>query len=164
MALFSVAVTIAAGLLAGLGPAWRSAHADLHGLLKEGGRTGNGGGRNRGRNVLVVAQVAVSLVLLVCAGLFVRSVNAASHLDLGFKNRNVLMLQTDVSMVRYTESQGRAFYRDLMARVAALSGVHAVALNRDVPLGYDNRMADVYFDHDIGLPDNHTGTLYNTVS
>jgi predicted permease len=164
MVMFSVFVTVVAGLVAGLGPAWRSAHEDLHGVLKEGGRTGNGGGRIRGRNALVVGQVAVSLVLLVCAGLFVRSVGAASHLDLGFRNSNILMLQTDLTMVRYTDARGRAFYRDLVERARALPGVHAVALNRDVPLGYDNRTADVFFDRDIGVPDNHIDVLYNVVT
>lgn len=164
MVMFSVLVTVLAGLLAGLGPAWRNAHEDLHDVLKEGGRTGNGGRRTHGRNALVVGQVAVSLVLLVCAGLFVRSVGAASHLDLGFRNSNILMLQTDVSMVRYAEAQGQAFYRDLVERARALPGVRAAALNRDVPLGYDNRTADVFFDRDIGVPDNHIDVLYNVVT
>lgn len=164
MVAFSVAVTIAAGLLAGLGPAWRGARGNLQGMLQAGGRSGTAGGRHRGRNALVVAQVAVSLVLLVCAGLFVRSISAASRLDLGFRNSNILMLQTDLTMARYDEARGRTFYQNLVDRAAALPGVRAIALNRDVPLGYNNRTVDVYFDHDVGVEDNHIDVLHNVVT
>ena len=76
-----------------------------------------GGGRQRMRSVLVIAQVAVSLVLLVAAGLFVRSVQRAQSIDLGFDPRHVLNLSMDVSQQAFDEARGRAFYRDVEARV-----------------------------------------------
>ena len=88
---YIAAVALASGIGVGLLPALRASRADLNSVLREGGRgTADGGGRQRARSVLVVAQVAVSLVLLVAAALFVRSVQSAESIDLGFDPSHVL--------------------------------------------------------------------------
>ncbi len=90
------------------------------------------------RSALVIAQVAVSLVLLVAAGLFVRSVQRAQSIDLGFDPRHVLNLSMDVSQQAFDEARGRAFYREVEARVRALPGVESASYAYSIPFGYYN--------------------------
>jgi hypothetical protein len=97
-----------------------------------------GGRRQRVRSALVIAQVAVSLVLLVAAGLFVRSVQRAQSVDFGFDPRHVLNLSIDVSQQGLDETQGRSFYREVESRVQALPGVESVSYAFAVPFGYYN--------------------------
>jgi putative ABC transport system permease protein len=132
-------VGLGTGLIVGLIPALRASRADLNEVLREGGRSmAEGGRRQRIRSVLVVAQVAVSLVLLVAAGLFVRSVQRAQSVDLGFDPRHVLNLSMDVSQQGLDEVRGNAFYRELESRVRALPGVESVSYAYSVPFGYYN--------------------------
>jgi predicted permease len=139
---YIAAVALASGLGVGLLPALRASRADLNAVLREGGRgTADGGGRQRARSVLVVAQVAVSLVLLIAAGLFVRSVRSAESIDLGFDPSHVLNATTDVAQQGYDEARGRAFYDELLRRAKQIPGVEAASLAYSVPLGYYNTAA-----------------------
>jgi predicted permease len=133
---YIAAIALVMGVAVGLIPALRASRADLNDVLREGGRGSAGGARQRLRSVLVVGQVAVSLVLLVAAALFVRSVQQAQSVDLGFRHDHVLNLSMDVSQLGYDEARGRAFYRDLEARVSALPGVETASYAYSVPLGY----------------------------
>ena len=87
----------------------------------------DGSTRHRVRSSLVVVQVAVSLVLLVAAGLFVRSVQNAQSVDLGFDYSRVLNLAMDVSQQGIDEPRGRAFYQQVEERVRTLAGVESVS-------------------------------------
>ncbi len=137
-------VALGAGLAVGLLPALRASRIDLNEVLREGGRsTAEGSGRHRMRSVLVIAQVAVSLVLLVAAGLFVRSVKRAHSVDLGFDPRHVMNLSMDVSQQGFDEARGRAFYREVEARVRRLPGVESVSYAYSVPFGYYNSSENV---------------------
>jgi macrolide transport system ATP-binding/permease protein len=133
---FTLAVTALAGLLCGLFPAWRASRADLINALKEGGLA-TAGGRNRSRlqQSFVVLQVAVSLVLLVVAGLLLRSLQNSTAFDPGFKTDNLLLAQVDLRRHGYSQEQGQAFYRQLHERLKALPGVRAVTSALVVPLG-----------------------------
>jgi putative ABC transport system permease protein len=132
-------IALGTGIAVGLVPALRASRTDLNEVLHEGGRSmAEGGKRQRIRSVLVVAQVAVSLVLLIAAGLFVRSVQRAQSVDLGFDPRHVLNLSMDVTQQGFDEAKGRGFYRDVEARVRALPGVESVSYAYSVPLGYYN--------------------------
>jgi predicted permease len=93
------------------------------------------------RSVLVVAQVAVSLVLLIAAGLFVRSVQSAESIDLGFDPTNVLNATMDVAQQGYDETRGRVFYEELLRRAQRIPGVESASLAYSVPLGYYNTAA-----------------------
>jgi predicted permease len=93
------------------------------------------------RSVLIVAQVAVSLVLLVAAGLFVRSVMRAKSVDLGFDPSRVLNASVDVAQKGYDEARGRAFFDELLRRGKRLPGVQSASLAYSVPLGYYNQSA-----------------------
>ena len=130
-------VALGTGLVVGLLPALRASRADLNDALREGGRSmADGGTRQLLRSALVIGQVAVSLVLLVAAGLFVRSVQRAQSVDLGFDHRRVLNLSMDVSQLAVGEADGKTFYDALEDRVRALPGVESVSYAYSVPFGY----------------------------
>jgi predicted permease len=139
---YIASVALASGIGVGLLPALRASRADLNSVLREGGRgTADGGGRQRARSALVVAQVAVSLVLLIAAGLFVRSVQSAESIDLGFDPSHLLNATTDVEQQGYDEARGRAFYDELLRRAKQIPGVESASLAFSVPLGYYNSTA-----------------------
>ncbi|HEX7090945.1 MAG TPA: ABC transporter permease [Longimicrobiales bacterium] len=131
---FALALALGAAVVFGLAPALQATRLDTVSALKEGALTLAGGRRFGLRNVLVTAQVAISLVLLVGAGLFLRSLQHAATVDPGFDPSNVVVASFDLQTQGYTEAQGRAFYEQLSERVAALPGVVGVTLARNVPL------------------------------
>ncbi len=138
--LFAIVVTGVAGMLFGVLPALRVARADLHDSLKEGGRSGGFGLRSaRLRNALVVGQVALALLLIVGAGLFVRTLAELNRLDPGFDAPNKLTLQLGLPAARYPDrAASRAFYADLENRLRAVPGVTSVASINSLPLsGFD---------------------------
>jgi predicted permease len=128
-------VAVLAGMIAGLAPALYTRRADVNTLLKTGGR--REGDRGRLRGLLVVGQIAVSLVLLIVGGLFVRTLDRARHSDVGFRSDHVLMARVDLSRETFTTARRRAYYRDARERVAALPGVQAVAWISGVPFGFE---------------------------
>ena len=136
---YVAAIALGTGVFVGLIPALRASRTDLNEVLREGGRSmADGGGRQWVRSVLVVGQVAVSLVLLVAAALFVRSVQRAQSVDLGFDPAHVINVSMDVSQQGYNEARGRAFYREVEARVRALPGIESMSYAYSIPFGYYN--------------------------
>ena len=133
---FAFAAALITGVIVGVFPALRVARRDVSSVLHEGGR-GSSDGRRRQfvRGTLVVAQVAGSLVLLIVAGLFIRSLGKAQAIYLGFNPGQVLNFSLDVQQIGYQEVQGRAFYRELESRLRALPGVVSVAQAFSVPMG-----------------------------
>ncbi|PYX50760.1 MAG: hypothetical protein DMG76_33870 [Acidobacteria bacterium] len=133
---FALGAALVAGVIVGVFPALRVARHDVSSVLHDAGR-GSSGGRRRQflRGSLVVAQVAGSLVLLIVAGLFIRSLGKAQSIYLGFESSHVLDFSLDVQQIGYQESQGRAFYRELESRLRALPGVVSVAQAFSVPMG-----------------------------
>jgi putative ABC transport system permease protein len=133
---FVTLVAVVAGLLAGLAPALRAARSNLAEALKEGGRAvASGGRRFQLRDLLVIGQVAVSLVLLVGTVLLVRSMINLSRFDFGFETRDRLVLTVDTIMLDYDFDRGREFFRELLERVRSLPGVLSVATSRTEPMG-----------------------------
>jgi len=130
---FTATLSLLTGLLFGLVPAWRSSKPNLTVGLKEES-VAAGSGRISGRGALVSAQIALSLVVLVCAGLCVRSLLALQRIDAGFETAKVLVMGLDLSLNGYKEEQGRRFYANLLERISALPGVEAASLARRVPL------------------------------
>jgi predicted permease len=124
--------------LAGIAPAWQSARARVSGVLRE--EAGSLAGVRQGqrlRSGLVVAQVALSLVLLVVALQFVESVRRGRHLDVGFDTDRTLLAWFDLFPVGYTPETGQAFFRALLDRVEQLPGVARASLARNVPLSVE---------------------------
>ena len=133
--LFALAAALLTGLIVGIMPALRAARTNVITVLHEGGRGSSSGPRRQlARNTLVVAQVAGSLVLLIVAGLFVRSLVKAQKINLGFNPDHVLDLSVDVAQIGYKEPQGRVVYRDMESRIRALPGVESVAQGFTTPM------------------------------
>jgi len=135
---FTLLVSLVTGTLFGLTPALRASKPDLITTLKEGGRaSGAAGVHHRLRNLLVVTEIALTLVLLVGAGLCIKSAQRAYHADLGFDPNHVLLAGLRIGMNGYTEETGKQFYRRLEEHMAALPGVEAAALSSWFPLGFE---------------------------
>lgn len=134
--IFCTAVSIVSGLIFGLAPAWHALKADLSGTLKAGDSAPSGKSRRfQIRNVLVVGQVAVSMLLLLTAGLLVKDFASLATARAGFRTDHVLLLTLDPALARYQDAQGQAFYRQLTERTQEIPGVRSVALGQHVPLG-----------------------------
>jgi putative ABC transport system permease protein len=153
-------MAIAAGLVSGLAPALSACRADLGSSLKSGGRGAPGGSGSRFRNALVVAQVALSLALLVSGGLFVRSLDRARDVDLGFDPNGLLLASTAPGMQGYDSARCLAFYRTVRDRIAALPGVDQVAWISMPPLGIIFEGAEVAPDDRPPDPDRRPPTVY----
>lgn len=137
---FSLLVSLGAGVLFGLIPALRATKIDVAAELKEGSTSGTRPGRVTLRNSLVVAQVALSLVLLVAAGLFLRSLQATQAVDPGFGRDPAGLLSVVVPSNRYGEEEGRLFVQRLVERTRQLPGVDAVGLVDNLHLTSLNTM------------------------
>ncbi len=102
--------------------------------------------RSRLRNALVIAQVALSLVLLVSAGLIVRSLQAAQRMRPGFNPENAVALSFDVGLQGYDEGKGRAFQKQVLERTRALAGVESAALTENIPLSLNYNSTTIYLE------------------
>jgi predicted permease len=131
--LFSVAAAVLSSVVFGLVPALRSVKTDLVPALKANSAGSTIQGRAIGRNVLVVGQIALSMVLLVAAGMLLDGFHKMLAADPGFAIDRRLMLELDTSLVRYTPQQTRDFYRKLIDQTRGLSGVHSASLARSIP-------------------------------
>lgn len=139
---FTIAISIASGLLFGIVPAIQATRLDLVNALKdENSMVGIRTGRFALRNILVAAQVTVSLLLLVCAGLLVRTLLNLRAIDPGFNTDNVLIMNLDLDLNGYPAPAGRAFYEEVAERLQAVEGVQSVSYTQTVPLSpYGMRM------------------------
>jgi len=130
-------ISILTALIFGILPALRSSHlAPIAVLKEEAGSMSGGIHKSRLSRALVVTQVSLSLLLLVCAGLFTRSLQNARRLNPGFDPNHVLVASYDLSSLGYSGDQGLAFHRQLVARLSALPGMESVALADFSPLSF----------------------------
>jgi len=133
---FTLAVSLLTGILFGLAPAMKASRPDLVSALKdETTLLGNQERRLSLRNLLVVGQVALSVIVLVGAGLCVRSLQNLQAIDAGFDAAKVLVMSTDVTLSGYEKERGLRFYSELLERMKLLRGVEAVSLGFLIPLG-----------------------------
>jgi predicted permease len=135
---YVAAVASLSGILAGIAPALRTTRTNLNETLRESGRglIGDGGHRHILRNTLVVAQVAGSIIVLVAAGLFTRSLQKAQAMDLGYDPHNVLNVGINPDLLNYDRPRAESFYRELLRRAKLLPGVQSASLAYSVPLSY----------------------------
>ena len=152
--LFTIGVSVLSGLLFGLAPALQVSRPNLNNALKEGGRQG-AGSSNRLRSSFVVAEIALSLILLVGAGLLVRSFLALMKTNPGFNPENVMTMQLVLPVAKYKEeSQRAAFFTDLVQRTQSVPGVESAAVVNFVPLGGANASDDFLVE---GVPEPPAG-------
>jgi predicted permease len=133
--LFTVGVALLTGILAGLAPAYRLSKTDAHDSLKEGARTGGNVVGRRLRGLLVVSEVALSLTLLIGAGLLLRSLGHLLVVSPGFDPSNVLSMQTSVLGQRFSNNEVvRQYFAQAVERLRALPGVQSAAAASQLPL------------------------------
>ena len=132
---FTFVVSVLAGSVAGLAPVWHSTRTNLNEALKAGGRSDSArSGNDRLRSVLVVSEVALSLVLLIGAGLMVRSFVEMLRADLGIKPENVLAMEVSLPLESYEDKSKRLdFYQQLLGRIESLPGVMKTGAVNIVP-------------------------------
>ncbi len=139
---FTLVASVVTGLFFGLAPALHTSKLDLVSRLKDG-TPGSGRVKSRLRSVLVTAQVAVCMVLLVGAGLCLRSLLNAQSIDPGFDTNRALVVSLNAETFGYDEARGRVLYKSLLDRVGALPGVRSVSLVDMMPLGTQSRMEGI---------------------
>jgi putative ABC transport system permease protein len=132
---FTLAVSVLTGVVFGLAPAIQASKPDLNEALKEGGRTGGGSARQSLRSLLVISEIALALVLLIGAGLMMRSVLGLLRADPGFNLDNLLTMQLSLPSSKYSEPEQRiAFHEQLYESIKTLPGVEGVAATSLLPL------------------------------
>lgn len=134
--LFTLGISVLTGLLFGMAPAIKASRTDLVETLKVGGRGNTVGWRsNPLRSVLVVSEIALAMVALIGAGLFVRSMQNAQQTNLGFESQKLFAMAFDLGALHYDEGRGQQFFREAIARANTLPGVAAVTVASNPPLG-----------------------------
>jgi len=159
-------IVLAAGILAGLAPALRMPRTNLIERLREGGRTLIGdSGRHWLRNSLVIGQLAGSLIVLLAAGLFARSLARAESVDLGFDRHNLLNVGINPGLQGYDQPRAEAFFRELLRRAKALPGAESASLAYSVPMSYYNDGGVVYAEGQASATKGRApGAGFNSVS
>jgi predicted permease len=166
---FALIVAVATGIGIGIWPAWRASRADARAALHDGGRAqSDSKDRQRLRRLFVVGQIAGSLVLLVVASLFVRSLWSAERIDLGFDVDKLITVRLDPKQIGYDETRTITFFDELQRRVAELPGVESAAVAFSTPMSYLIGGGSIYIEGqqvpDTGQPPalfmNRTGRNY----
>ena len=163
---FTLLISILTGVLFGLAPALRTVKVDLIDSLKDGARGAEGTLRNRTRSLLVVFESAVAVILLIAAGLLVRSLIELQKVDPGFDSNNVLTLSIALPQEKY-DGEGKAanFFQQLETRVASLPGVESVGLITELPLtGQLNDISYTVEGRPPVSPDQALGTDWRRVN
>jgi putative ABC transport system permease protein len=151
---FAVALVLATGAVFGLAPALQATSPDLVASLKNDVAPGFRARRFGLRNLLVVAQVAVCFVLLVGAGLLLRSLSASRNANVGFEPAGLVVATVDMGMHRYSPERGQAFYESALQRIQGLPGVRAAALAERLPFSPNIHAQNVFIDGRQYAPDD----------
>jgi putative ABC transport system permease protein len=162
---YALAAVVFTAISAGLSPALRATRADVNTVLHQGGRADAAGkARHKVRGDLMGAQVAGSLMLLIVAGLFVRSLRAVEHMDIGFDPNQLVNVTLDPSLNNYSELQTNDFYRSLETKVRALPGIQSVSLAASVPMGSTLGNRSVYIEgRPVPSGQRAPGAFFNSV-
>ncbi len=157
--IFALVISLITGVLFSLLPALQSSKPALVPALKDESSIA-GFRRSRLRNSLVIAQIAISLVLLVSSGLIVRSLQAAQRMRPGFNPQNAVAISFDLGLQGYDDAKGRAFHQRALERVRALPGVRSVAFIDVLPLSLDYSSTSVYIE---GQPATNRSNLRSAI-
>jgi putative ABC transport system permease protein len=160
---FTLVMSLMAGVVTGLAPALRATRFDLQSVLKEGGGA-LASGRHFFRSALVISQVAISVVVLVAGGLFVRSLQQVADAQLGFRSDHLLLASLDLGLQSYDDARQKQFHRQLLDRMKALPGVRSASLASYVPFSYFFDIALVASEEKAGDKDSFTTVHANYVT
>jgi predicted permease len=165
--LFTLGVSLLTGLLFGLAPALVAARTEAAGTLNAGTRTSESGGGRSARfwpKTLVTAQVMLSLLLLVGAGLFLRTLRNLQNQDYGFERSHMLLAQIDERLAGYKPSTVLPIHQQLLDRLAAIPGVQSAALSLTPPIGEGGWSSSIRFSGYTAAPKENMGSMLNRVS
>ena len=160
---FAAGVTLLTGVLFGLAPALRASAPDIGEVLKTRGVT-EAWSRTPLRGILVVSEVALALVALISAGLFVRSMQNVQHTDLGFESHNLFSFNFDLAARHYTPERARQFFRSVIEQVQSTPGVESASLSANAPLNGGVLLTVVPEGQDVSPDQRGTLTLVNVVT
>jgi putative ABC transport system permease protein len=164
---FALVLTVVTGLLFGIVPAWRTAKVDLHGVLKQGGRGSTGRMSARLRNGLAAVEIALATVLLIGAGLFIRSLANLERVRLGFDPQGLMTFQLAPPTTKYPlNSKAPQFYRALLDALQSIPGARGAAVSSGIPFGAGayNTHPMITTDRSILPPDAAVPIDWRTVS
>ncbi len=161
---FAMGLSILAGFLFGLFPAIHSAKQDLSGAMKDqAGNVSGTSGAARFRRVLVTAQIALSLLLLISAGLFLQSLIKVMKVELGIRTQNVIVFGLSPDLNKYSPARAKAFYESLEKKVGAIPGVEGVSVSMVQLMAGNNYGSNVSVDGFQAGPDTDTHSMFNEV-
>lgn len=162
---FAFGISLLTGILFGLAPALQSSKFDLHETLKEGGRTASGGSRQRLRSALVVTEIALAVVLLVGAGLMMKSLLRLLQVNVGFDPQNVLTMSVSLPASKYEDANRViSFHEQMRERVGVLPGVKSVGAIDRLPLQNGNTTRFIIEGESVPPPGQETEANYRVVN
>ena len=156
---FTFALSLLTGIVFGLAPAWRTTRVDLTPSLKDTGRSSSAVHRSWLSRGLVVFQVALSLLLLVGAGLFVRTLLNLQRVDPGFNTHNLLLFEVEPSLIGYKDENLRQIYQRISERVEAVPGVEAVTFSRMALLSFGSSSSSVFLKEALAATPDSEGRI-----
>jgi predicted permease len=156
---FTLALSLLTGIVFGLAPAWRATKLDLTPALKESGRASRGVHRSFLSRGLVVVQVALSLLLLVGAGLFVRTLLNLQRVDPGFNTQNLLLFEISPGLIGYKDDKLKNLYQQISERVEAVPGVQAVTFSRMALLAQGASSSSVFLRDALNATPDSEGRI-----
>jgi len=155
---FTASISLFTAVIIALAPAVKSATPNLAETLNQGGRSGSvGWKRSPLRSVLVMSEIALALVALIGAGLFIRSMQYAQRIELGFESEKLFMMAFDLGGTGYTEGQGQQFFRSAVERAKSTPGVESATIASNFPLG--GGLARTVFPEGQDEASGYRGTL-----
>ena len=159
---FAMGASLATAIVFGLTPALRAARVDLVPELKNELSTASIAGRRFDlRSFVVMAQITLAAGLLICGGLFARSLSRARHLDVGFQRNHRLIMSFDLSVSGYDRQRGDRFQREVLRRVRELPGVRSASMAFPLPLDYESSSSDVFITGKTEQPNRETDTVWS---
>ncbi|HJS23613.1 MAG TPA: ABC transporter permease [Pyrinomonadaceae bacterium] len=159
---FTLGLSLLTGIIFGLAPAWRTTRVDLTPSLKDSGRGSSAVHRSLLSRGLVVVQVALSLLLLVGAGLFVRTLLNLQRVDPGFNTQNLLLFEVQPALIGYKDEKLRQIYQQISERVEAVPGVQAVTFSRLPLLSFSSSSSSVFLRDALSAPPDSEGRIKPT--
>ena len=158
--LFVFAITAVTGILFGIAPALRGTGVNVNSALKETGRS-IAGSRSILSKALLVLQVAISIVLLVGAGLFLQTLRNLRHVDIGFNPQNLLLFRVNPSLNRYDDKRMKTLYHDMLERLSAAPGVRGVAMSQPALLAGSTSTTGIFVQGRTYPPGRPQGDAYD---
>ena len=159
---FAIAASLATAVVFGLTPALRASRVDLVPELKNEIATGSVAGRRFDlRSLMVVGQITLAAGLVICAGLFMRSLMSAHNLDVGFQRENRFILAFDLSVSGYDAQRGDRFQREVLRQVRLLPGVHSASMAFSLPMDYESSTTNVFVAGKTEMPNRETDSVWS---